>query len=61
MFVSSTQEMVEKLTALEETDAPARPSVVRQCSLEKPTQSLISLIFDHDMFKSAMQSMEIGV
>ena len=50
--------MVEKLAALDEPDAP--PRVVRQCSLDQPTQSLIKLIFDQDMFKDAMKSMEIG-
>lgn len=57
---SLRQELVEKLTALDETDAPP-PSISRQCSLDKPTQDLIKLIFDHDMFQSAMQSMEIGI
>lgn len=59
MFLLPGQELVEKLTALDEVDAPP-PSVTRQCSLDKPTQNLIKLIFDHDMFKSAMQSLEIG-
>lgn len=59
MFLLPCQELVEKLTALDETDAPP-PSITRQCSLDKPTQDLIKLIFDHDMFKSAMQSLEIG-
>ena len=50
---------MEKLTALDDVDAPV--PVVKQCSLDKPTQNLMKLIFDHDMFQSAMQSMEIGV
>lgn len=33
---------------------------VLPCNLDKPTQSLIKLIFDNDMFKEAMQNMEIG-
>ena len=51
------QEMVEKLGALdqEEVDLPVKP-----CSLDGPTQNLIKLIFDQDMFKTAMQNMEIG-
>lgn len=51
--------MHEKLQALDEPDAP--PRVVRQCSLDKSTQGLIKLLFDHDMFNSAMQSLEIGM
>ena len=50
--------MAGKLAALEETDAPAR--VVKPCCLDKPTQSLLKLIFDNDMFSEAMKSMEIG-
>ncbi|XP_078517282.1 protein mono-ADP-ribosyltransferase PARP3 isoform X2 [Lissotriton helveticus] len=34
---------------------------VRPCSLDKPTQSLVSLIFSNDMFKDAMQTMNIDV
>ena len=47
-----------KLAALEEVDAPK--AVVKPCSLKKPTQDLVKLIFNNDMFKEAMQSMEIG-
>ncbi len=52
------QEIVGKLAALEETDAP--PSDIKPCSLDKSTQALVKLIFNNDMFKEAMQSMEIG-
>lgn len=34
---------------------------VRPCTLDKPTQNLISLIFSNDMFKDAMQTMNIDV
>lgn len=53
------QEVASKLAALEETDAPARHPV-KACSLDKPTQELLNLIFDNDMFQDAMRSMEIG-
>ena len=50
--------MVSKLAALDEPDAP--PKKVLPCSLDKPTQDLLKLIFDNDMFQNAMKSMEIG-
>ena len=50
--------MASKLAALDEPDAP--PKVVRQCSLDKPTQELLKLIFDNDMFNDAMKKMDIG-
>lgn len=34
---------------------------VRPCSLDKPTQDLVSLLFNNDMFKDAMQTMNIDV
>lgn len=52
------QEVASKLAALDEPDAP--PRKVRACSLDKPTQDLVKLIFDNDMFREAMQNMEIG-
>lgn len=52
------QEVVAKLSALDETDSAEK--VVKQCTLDKPTQALIKLIFDNDMFQEAMKSMEIG-
>jgi poly [ADP-ribose] polymerase len=30
------------------------------CTLDKPTQSLVKLLFDNDMFKDAMKDLEIG-
>ena len=52
------QEVHSKLAALEETDGPA--ATVRDCTLEKPTQALVKLLFDNDMFNDAMKSMDIG-
>ena len=46
------------MAALDEPDAP--PKRVLPCSLDKPTQGLLNLIFDNDMFQNAMKSMEIG-
>ncbi|XP_075039916.1 protein mono-ADP-ribosyltransferase PARP3-like [Mixophyes fleayi] len=34
---------------------------VRPCSLDKPTQDLMSLIFSSDMFKEAMQTMNLDI
>ncbi|XP_056381095.1 protein mono-ADP-ribosyltransferase PARP3 isoform X2 [Hyla sarda] len=34
---------------------------VRPCSLDKPTQDLVSLIFNTDMFKDAMQTMNLDI
>ena len=50
--------MAQKLAALDEPDAP--PRMVRACSLDQPTRDLVKLIFDNDMFREAMKSMEIG-
>lgn len=33
---------------------------IRPCTLAKATQELVSLIFSNDMFKEAMQTMNIG-
>lgn len=47
----------------DEVDAPvATPSgPTAPCSLDAPTQSLMKLIFDNDMFKDAMKSFDIDV
>jgi len=37
------------------------PKTVKPCSLAKPTQSLIKLIFDNDMFKEQMKKFDIDV
>ena len=42
----------------DEPDGP--PKIVRQCSLDKPTQELVRMIFDNDMFNNAMQKLELG-
>ncbi|XP_067854392.1 LOW QUALITY PROTEIN: protein mono-ADP-ribosyltransferase PARP3 [Heptranchias perlo] len=34
---------------------------VRPCTLDKPTQDLITLLFSHDMFKEQMQTMNLDV
>ncbi len=52
------QEVRGKLAALDEIDGPA--PVVKSCDLDKPTQNLIKLIFDNDMFNNALKSLEIG-
>lgn len=58
---SLLQETVSKLEALDEPDSGVPVSVVtKPCSLEKPTQDLINLIFNNDMFNHALKSMEIG-
>ena len=45
---------------MEEVDAPRTKTAVKPSSLDKSTQELVKLIFNNDMFKEAMQSMEIG-
>lgn len=53
------EEQINKL----ESD-PSNPVVKKKfkpCSLDKPTQSLIKLLFDHDMFKDAMAKLNIDV
>ncbi|XP_043933407.1 protein mono-ADP-ribosyltransferase PARP3 [Protopterus annectens] len=42
-------------------DAGGVKKKVRPCTLDKPTQELISLIFSHDMFKEAMQTMNLDI
>ncbi|XP_069500129.1 protein mono-ADP-ribosyltransferase PARP3-like isoform X1 [Ambystoma mexicanum] len=36
-------------------------TTIRPCSLDKPTQDLVSLLFSNDMFREAMQTMNIDV
>ena len=47
-----------QMAKLDELDGVKK--VTAPCTLDKPTQSLIKLIFDNDMFKEAMANMEIG-
>ncbi|XP_040214639.1 protein mono-ADP-ribosyltransferase PARP3 [Rana temporaria] len=37
------------------------PKKVKTCSLDKPTQDLMTLIFSSDMFKEAMQTMNLDI
>ena len=46
------------MAKLDEIDGVKR--LTADCKLDKATQSLIKLIFDQDMFKEAMATMEIG-
>ena len=46
---------------MEQVDAPLVSAKVKDCTLDRPTQSLLKLIFDNDMFRDAMKSMEIGM
>ncbi|XP_048755792.1 protein mono-ADP-ribosyltransferase PARP3-like isoform X1 [Ostrea edulis] len=50
----------------DETDAPAQAASkssgpTEKCTLDAPTQDLLKLIFNHDMFKDAMKSFDIDV
>ena len=47
-----------QVAKLDEIDGVKK--VVKPCTLDKETQALIKLIFDQDMFKEAMATMEIG-
>jgi len=59
---ADSTEMEEKLALLDSVDGPATSvKTTKPCSLDKPTQSLIKLLFDHDMFKEAMAKMNIDV
>ena len=51
-----------QLAQLEDAKGDASSAALTAAStLDKPTQELIRLIFDHDMFKQAMATMEIGL
>ena len=54
--------MATKLAALDEPDFGVLPAVkkVRSCTLDQPTQKLLELIFNMDMFNHAMKDLEIG-
>uniref|UniRef100_A0A8B8BUJ9 Poly [ADP-ribose] polymerase n=1 Tax=Crassostrea virginica TaxID=6565 RepID=A0A8B8BUJ9_CRAVI len=69
-FVPKTKKytMIEmSLEDEDETDAPAQAAVSKstgpteKCTLDVPTQDLLKLIFNHDMFKDAMKSFDIDV
>ncbi|XP_066284535.1 protein mono-ADP-ribosyltransferase PARP3-like isoform X1 [Branchiostoma lanceolatum] len=53
------QDTAEKIARLDELDGVVRK--VLPSSLNSPTQSLMKLIFDNDMFKEQMAKMEIDV
>ena len=48
----------EEATPAPTTSGPAKK--MRPCTLDKPTQKLVDLIFDADMFQDAMKSFDIG-
>lgn len=51
--------MPPKQEVIEDVDT-GKPKKVKACTLEKPTQELVKLIFDNDMFREAMKTLEIG-
>ncbi|XP_062977195.1 protein mono-ADP-ribosyltransferase PARP3 [Elgaria multicarinata webbii] len=53
------QEVTVKVDAVD--GAKLLKQKIRSCTLDKPTQELVSLIFSNDMFKEAMQTMNIDV
>ncbi|CAG0902135.1 unnamed protein product [Darwinula stevensoni] len=54
--MSGEDEEEEKVEVKEEK---GKKKKVKGCSLDKATQELISLIFDHDMFNNAMKAMNL--
>jgi len=58
-------ELEEKLAQLDSVDgSPVKSKAskkVKACVLDKPTQGLIKLLFDNDMFKEAMAKMDLDV
>lgn len=54
------EQMLEALNAIEQGDKKLKQTV-RPSTLPKKTQELLKLIFDHDMFKTAMAKLEIDV
>ncbi|KAM4022525.1 LOW QUALITY PROTEIN: protein mono-ADP-ribosyltransferase PARP3 [Anomaloglossus baeobatrachus] len=53
------EESGEAMVKVDTVDGVAKK--VRPCSLDKPTQDLVSLIFSSDMFKDAMQTMNLDI
>jgi poly [ADP-ribose] polymerase len=47
------------MEVVQETDKGVAKKI-RACTLDKDTMTLVKLLFDNDMFKEAMQSLEIG-
>ena len=48
------------MSALEGTSKSGKSSEFAPSKLDKPTQKLMSLIFDNDMFKEQMENFELG-
>ncbi|XP_065900945.1 protein mono-ADP-ribosyltransferase PARP3-like [Dysidea avara] len=46
-------------TVVKKDETDSRPKKVKACSLDKPTQNLVKMIFDNDMFNNAMQKLEL--
>ena len=46
------------MAKLDEIDGTTKET--QPCTLDNPTQSLIKLLFDNDMFRDAMKDLEIG-
>ncbi|KAH0630023.1 hypothetical protein JD844_012584 [Phrynosoma platyrhinos] len=56
------EEEQEEIVKVDSTDGvKLSKQRIQPCSLDKPTQELVSLIFSNDMFKDAMQTMNIDV
>ena len=55
---SSNLKIIFQTAKLDKLDGVKRK--VAACTLDKPTQDLVKLIFDNDMFKEAMQTFHIG-
>jgi len=55
-------EMQEKIAKLQKNEPQTTSkAVVKPCSLPKPTQDLMKLIFDKNMFESAMESFDLDI
>ncbi|XP_019856101.1 PREDICTED: poly [ADP-ribose] polymerase 3-like [Amphimedon queenslandica] len=48
----------EPMDVIEDVDT-GKPKKIKPCTLDKPTQNLVKLIFDNDMFREAMKTLEI--
>lgn len=56
---AATSAISEKSTALDKTDGPAKKT--RPCKLDQSTQQLLGMLFNNDMFKEAMEKMNLDV
>ncbi|XP_071784252.1 protein mono-ADP-ribosyltransferase PARP3-like [Asterias amurensis] len=57
---ADVEEDVKKLTVLDGTSKKSSSSVAA-CKLDKPTQGLMNLIFDNNMFKEQMEDFDLDV